>query len=168
MENEVILKKYSPSGSFVNQNAKCSEDEFDPLEKHKKRAETKAVFLDMEINFSSSDDSDCFLDSKAKLHSRKTINESNQSQKTVVASEIDEKNERIRTTGYYCEHVIDLNKVAALGLRFGRVFFQSYSYLLEWNKHIEVGDWIFNFIESHDLIYCLLLHLGRKPQSRQQ
>ena len=113
----------------------------------------KAVFLDMEINCSSND-SDCFLDSKAKLHSRKTIKESNQSQKTIVASEIDKKNERIRTTGYYCEHVIDLNKVAALGLRFGRVFFQSYSYLLEWNKQIEVGDWIFNFIEFHDLIYC--------------
>ena len=78
------MKKYSPSGSFVNQNAKCSEDEFDPLEKHKKRAETKAVFLDMEINSSSSDDSDCFLDSKAKLHSRKTINESNQSQKLLL------------------------------------------------------------------------------------
>ena len=125
------MKKYSPSGSFVNQNAKCSEDEFDLLEKHKKRAETKAVFLDMEINFSSSDDSDCFLDSKAKLHSRKTVKESNQSQKTVVASEIHEQNERIRTTGYYCEHVIDLNKVAALGLRFRHVFFQLYSYLLE-------------------------------------
>ena len=93
------MKKYSPSGSFVNQNSKCSEDEFDPLEKHKKWAETKAVFLDMEINFSSSDDSACFLNSKAKLHSRKTINECGQSQKTVVEIEIDGKTERNRTTG---------------------------------------------------------------------